>query len=451
MSLFKLREDARFSNKYILAFMLPMLLENLMLSGLSVADTFMVSHLGETSMAGIALVSRIDNFVKQFLIALGHGGSVVMSQYIGAENKRLAEVSLKNNLRIVTVIGMCIMLFMVLFRPWVLNTLYGGAEKEVLDISNSCFMITAFSYPFVAIYYSCSAIFRAMGNSRITLVASVTMMVMNLIIKYTLIFVVKMGVAGAALSTFISMAIVGIILLFMLKRRSNKVRLDGIFKRSHEKGNIRRILNVSVPNGIEQGMFQLGALLIAGLVSGLGTAAIAADSLARSITPFVHAIGSAFASVMMILVGRCMGAGAPEDAKFYTKHILKMDYALTLVNAGLLLIFVKPLISLFDLSAQAQNYAFWILMVYTCGSIFLYPSSFALAAALRGTGDTRFVMMVAGGSMFAFRIGAAYIFVKVFNMGIVGTWVAMVSDWAIRSVIFYVRFKRGKWSRNKVI
>ena len=74
-----------------------------------------------------------------------------------------------------------------------------------------------------------------------------------------------------------------------------------------------------------------------------------------------------------------------------------------------------------------------------------------LAAALRGTGDTRFVMMVAGGSMFAFRIGAAYIFVKVFNMGIVGTWVAMVSDWAIRSVIFYVRFKRGKWSRNKVI
>lgn len=451
MGLFTLHKEARFSNKEIMVFLLPILFENLMVAGLNMADTFMVSFLGETAVAGVALVSRIDNFVKQFLVALAQGGSVVMSQYIGAENGKLARTSLKNNVRIVTLIGMCIMLVMVCFRPWVLKILFGGAEPEVLEISNSYFTVTAFSYPFVALYYACSALFRAMGESKIPSFASVLMMCINLVLKYIFIFNLNMGVTGAAMSTLVAMASVGVTLLLMLHRHDNKVRLEGLFKPDFDKNNIKRILNVSVPNGIEQGMFQLGALAIAGLVSGLGTAAIAADSIARTLTPLIHSMGSAYAAVMMILVGRCMGAGRPDEATLYTKHILKLDYAMTFCNAVLFLIFLKPLISLFDISPEGQNYAFWILIIYTSGSIVMYPTSFAVASALRGTGDTKFVMVVASASMFIFRIGAAYIFVHAFNMGILGTWVAMVSDWAIRSTIFVTRFKRGKWKENKVI
>ena len=451
MRFLRLDENARFSNKQIVVFLLPMFFEQLMMSGLNIADTFMVSNLGEIAVAGVALVSRIDNFVKQFLLALAQGGSVIMSQYIGAKDEKLARTSLKNNVRIVIIIGLIIMAIMVLLRPWILNTLYGNAEKEVLDISLEYFNITAFSYPLVALYYSGSASFRAMGESKVPSVAAICMMIINLTLKYTFIFKMNMGVKGAALSTLIAMATVGTVMFIGLHAKRNKVRLEGFFRPQFEGENAGRILKISVPNGIEQGMFQLGALLIAGLVSGLGTAAIAADSISRTICGLIHSFGSGFVAFMMMVIGQCMGAGRPDEAEFYTKHILKINYLLTFFNVLIVFVLLKPLISLYDVSAQAQSYAFRILLIYGIGSMFFYPTSFATAAALRGAGDTKFVMLVASCSMFLFRIGAAYIFVYVFRLGILGPWIAMVSDWVIRSAVFAIRFKGGKWAKNKVI
>jgi Na+-driven multidrug efflux pump len=124
---------------------------------------------------------------------------------------------------------------------------------------------------------------------------------------------------------------------------------------------------------------------------------------------------------------------------------------MTTAAVTLCLIFAKPLIALFGGTAEAQSLALQILVLYGVCSCFFYPTSFAVASALRGTGDTKFVMVFAILSMFLFRIGAAYIFVHVFNMGVIGTWVAMVSDWVLRTIIFLIRFLSGKWQKNKVI
>ncbi len=451
MGFLSLNKDARFSNKEIMAFFLPILFEQLMVVALNVADTIMVSSLGEVTVAGVALVSRIDNFVKQFLLALAQGGSVVVSQYLGAENKKLAGVSIKNNIRIVCVFGILVMTIMVCFRPYVLNLLFGGAEPEVLAVSNSYFVITAFSYPVAALYYAGSRLFRSIGESKIPSTAAIVMMSMNLILKYIFIYKAQMGVAGAALSTLIAMAVTGIALFVMLYNHKNGIRPEGIFSFKIEWDNVRRIFNISLPNGIEQGMFQLGALLIARLVSTLGTAAIAADQISRSLTGIIHCGGTAFVAVMMTYVGRCMGAGSAKDAKFYTKHILKIDYIFTFVITAAFVCIAKPIISFYGISEEAERLAFNILLLYSVGSVTFYPTSFAVAAALRGAGDTKFVMYVAGISMLAFRVGAAYIFVHAFDLGIIGAWIAMVSDWVIRSIVFAIRVKNGKWAENKVI
>ena len=451
MRMFRLPEGERFSNKALIAFLMPVLFEQLMLAGLTMADTFMVSSLGETAVAGVALVNRIDNFAKQFFVSLAQGGSVVLSQYIGARDEDKAEISLKSNVRIVVLIGLAVMLFMVVFKEQTLHLLFGGAEANVLAISSEYFTITALSYPFVALYYAGSATFRAMGESKIPFMASIAMMGINLLLKYIFIFVIKIGVTGAAYSTLLAMGIVGFGLMLMLKGKKNRVRMVGFFKPDWDKKIVKSILTVSVPNGIEQGMFQLGALAIAGLVSGLGQASIAADSLARSITPLLYSIGAAFNAVMMMVVGQCMGAGNSDEAEMYAKHIIKLDYVLTFCNAILFMVLLKPLISVFNVSPEAQHLAFWIMVLYTSGTIFMYPLSFALAAGLRGSGDTKFVMVIAVASMFLFRIGAAYIFVHLFHWGVIGTWVAMVSDWFIRSTLFMIRFKKGKWKLNKVI
>ena len=451
MKFLSLPKEARFSNKYIMLFLLPVIFEQLMVAGLTMADTFMVSTLGETAVAGVALVSRIDNFAKLFFTALAQGGTVVLAQYIGAQDMQNAKKSLRDNLRIVVGIGLLVMLIMVLFKKGVLNLLFGGAEKEVLDYSSTYFTYTAFSYPFVALYYGCSATFRAMGESKLPFYSSIVMMILNLVLKYTFIFKLNLGVMGAALSTLIAMAVVGAVLMCMLYGHHNKVSLSEFFKFNFDGKMAGRILKVSVPNGIEQGMFQLGALLIAGLVSGLGAASIAADHYARTISPLMHCIGGSFNAVTMVIIGQCMGAGKPDDAKFYVKHILKIDYIMTVTAVTLCLIFAKPLIALFGGTEEAQSLALQILVLYGVCSCFFYPTSFAVASALRGTGDTKFVMVFAILSMFLFRIGAAYIFVHVFDMGVIGTWVAMVSDWVLRTIIFLIRFLSGKWQKNKVI
>jgi len=422
-----------------------------MMSGLGIADTFMVSSLGETAVAGVALVNRIDNFAKQFFLALAQGGSVLLSMYIGAKDPKQARNSLKTNIRIVVSIGLALMLVMVIFKQQILRLLFGGAEAEVLAISSTYFSVTAFSYPFIALYYACSASFRAMGESRIPSIASIMMMVINLVLKYLFIYHFDMGVSGAAFSTLLAMGIVGFILIVMLMRPSNKIVLSGLLKFDFDFGIAKRILSVSLPNGIEQGMFQLGALAIAGLVSGLGTAAIAADQIARNISPLMHSVGAAFNAAMMMVIGQCMGAGKPDEATMYTKHILKLDYLMTVADAAVFLIILRPVVSVFNVSAEAQNYAFWIMVIYSLGSCIMYPLSFALASALRGAGDTKFVMVVASASMLLFRIGAAYIFVHLFHLGVIGAWVAMVSDWVIRSVVFTTRIAHGKWKTKKVI
>lgn len=451
MNFFKLPCDARFSNKQIIVFLIPVIFEQLMVSSLGLVDTLMVSSLGDVPVAGVALVNRIDTFVKAFSLALAQGGSVVLSQYIGAQNKEMSQKSLKDNIRIVSAIGMLIMLIMLLFKKQILSLLFGGAEAEVLKISSTYFSITAFSYPFMALYYSCSSAFRAMGKSKVPSMAALMMMAINLLLKYLFIYVLKIGVSGAALSTLLAMATVGIILLIMLKTNSTDIKLTGLFKPDLSLAMASKILRISLPNATEQAMFQFGALAIAGLISGLGTTAIVADQISRNVCPFLTCIGTAYNAVMLMVVGQCMGAAKADEAKMYVKHILKMDYLTTACVVSAFLIMLRTLLSMFDVSTEAQNLAFYIMTIYATGSYIVYPSSFAIPAALRGAGDTKFVMVVASLSMFLFRIGAAYLFAYAFDLGVIGTWIAMVSDWTIRSIIFITRFKNCKWQENRVI
>ncbi|MBR6719527.1 MAG: MATE family efflux transporter [Clostridia bacterium] len=452
MGLLTQPKGVRFSNKYLIMFFLPIFFEQLMLAGLGFADTWMVSSkLGTTALAGVALVNRIDNFAKQFFLALAQGGSVVLAQYIGAKDEKDARGAMKTNIQIVVGIGILFMLFMVFGKTLCINLFFGKAEKEVIEVSLKYLSVTAMSYPFVALYYTGSSLLRVMGKTKITFVSSACMMGINLAFKYLFIFRIGMNVEGAALSTLIAMALVGFALLIMLKSKKNPVSLEHMIKPEFDLKMSLRVLKISVPNGIEQGMFQLGALILAGLVSGLGEDAINADQVARNISPVIHGISAGFNALIMTVAGQFMGAGDINEAVRYKKHIIKMNHLFVLLSAIIFVPLFKPLISFFKVAPSSEAWALQILLLYTVFSIFFYPESFATASALRGTGDTRFVMIAAAGSMFAFRVGLAYILVNAFDLGVLSIWIAMVSDWVVRTVIFELRFRHGKWKNNHVI
>lgn len=446
-----LPSDARFSNKQIFIFLLPVFIEQLIIAGMGLADTYMVANIGESAVAGVSLVSSVDKFIRQIFTALAAGGSVVLSQYLGAEDAHKAEDTLRNIVHTIFAIGLMLSAVMLIFRKPILSFLFGAAEPAVMEASEIYLICLTISYPFTALYNAGTAAYRAMGNSRIPMIASLSMMAVNILLKYIFIFILNWGVAGAGLSTMLGTGIVGIVMVLFLCRPKNLVYIHHLFCFRYDFSLIGRIFKVSIPNAIEGGMFQFGLVVLQGLISTLGTAAIAANGVANNVAPLVYCLSTSFSMVLMVIVGQCMGAGRADEAEMYIKHVLKIEYLCMLVDGVVIMLSVNALVSLFGLSNEAAGMAREILHVYIVVSMILYVSSFSVAYGLRGAGDTKFVMIVSVGSMFLLRIGAAYLFVSVFRAGVMGIWYAQALDWLARSVMFWARFLRGKWKKIKII
>ena len=451
MGFLKQSANCRFSNKTILLFVLPIFLEQIMIAFIGIADTYMVADLGEAAVAGVSLATGIDKFVKSIFSGLAAGASVVVSQYIGADDKSSASKSMKTGIQILFVLTIIVSAVMVLFKKQILGLLFGAVEKDVMESSLKYFSVSAFSYPMVSLFNTGCSSYRAMGNSRVTFWASMVMLGINLILKYIFIRHMHLGVTGAGLSSLIAYGVVGIILIISLHSANNKVSLSRIHVFEGSKKMISSILGIGLPNGIENGMFQMGHILLQNLVSTLGTVSIAANALYSNLSPLYHSLNSGFSLGITTFVAQCMGSGKPDEARFYMRHILKLNYVFTAINGTIIIIFSKYLISIYGLSPEVTSVGHKLLLMYVAGAIFAYPSAFTYANALRGTGDTKFTMTVSLLSMFGVRIGLAYIAVKVFGMGIYGVQLVMVLEWFEKGIIYHIRERRGKWQNIKVI
>ncbi len=453
MSFLKLSKDVRFSNKMIILFIIPIFLEQLLIGSLSLADTLMIARLpdSEAALAGIANVSRIDTLFKQIFSALAAGGSVFISQYIGAKDFKKAGQSLKM-LTISMFLGaVALSVILMVFRMFILTFLFGSVEETVMNESLKYYTYTITAYPFMALFNIGTASFRAMKKSKITLVASVLMMIINISLKYVFLFCAKLGVIGAGLSLIIAYAVTGVGLILLLMRKKNEVYIDNLLKPEWDFKMLGGIYKLALPTGIENGMFQLGSLILQTLVASLGTVAINANHIANQISYMTYAAASAFTLGILPFVGQCMGAGKPDEAEVCIKHILKLDRLVLIAAAAVAIIFTPQVVSVFGLSEEASIQTVNIARLYFFCTPLFYPESFALANALRGTGDTKFPMIVSITTMFVLRVGFAYLMVRVFLLGIMSIWIVMVSDWFVRAIIFTIRFKQGLWKQNKVI
>ncbi|MBQ4259324.1 MAG: MATE family efflux transporter [Lachnospiraceae bacterium] len=445
--LLKLPEGAPFSNKEIFLFLLPIWGEQMMLSALSMIDTLMVSQLPNNNiiLAAVANVSRIDLLFKQIFVALAAGVGIYISQYLGAQKPEQAKKVLK--MGVITIFsGILILVFvMELFKGGILNMLYGESEPAVMEQCLTYYSITILSYPFVALFNCGTASFRSIGKSKLTMVASVIMLSINIGLKYIFLFVIPMGIVGVGLSLLMAYAIMSLVLMGLLSKKEEVVYFEGIFKKDWDLGLLGRVFHVALPTGIENGMFQLGALILQTLVVSLGTESINANHLTTTLSPLVYGVGVAFTLGSVPFISRMMGANQVDWAEALAKHMLKLDRISLAITAAIAIPLVPLILPLFRMTDYVNGLTMQAITLYFAAMPFFYPSSFCLPAMLRGTGDTAFTMYVSVATMFCFRIGFAYLLVKAFHVGFIAIWIAMVSDWVIRGIAFRARFKQGKW------
>ena len=433
-----------FSKQDLRKLIIPLILEQALAITVGMADTMMISSVGEAAVSGVSLVDMYNNLVFSVLAALATGGAVVTAQYLGAGRPEKACRSARQLICTAGMIAIAVMLLSVLFHRPVLRLLFGGIEADVMQNAIIYMVISALSFPMLAVYNAAAALFRSMGNSQITLKVSILMNVVNIVGNAVCIFGLHMGVAGVALPTLISRTLAGILLYVLLRRPENVIRLErGRFRFDFEE--VKRILYIGIPSGIENGIFQLGRVLVVSIIAGFGTVQIAANGVANSLDAMDCIAGQALNLAMIAVIGRCVGAKDETQIRHYTKKLLGMTYLFTAMTNIVILVFLPQILSLYGLGSETTKLAWTLVMIHDGIAIFLWPLSFTLPNMLRACNDVKYTMVISIFSMITFRIGLSYILGVQMQLMAVGVWIAMVADWIFRVICFLVRYFRGKW------
>ena len=441
-----------FTRQALVALLLPLIAEQALSVTIGLADTLMVSSVGEAAVSGVSLVDSFNTLMIQVMSALATGGAVVTSQYIGHREPKNAKAAAAQILFVLASFSLVVAAVVVVGRHAILRGIFGSIDADVMRYAETYFLLSALSYPFIGLYNAGAALFRAQGNSKISMLSSLVMNVINIGGNAVLIFGFGMGVLGAALASLVSRAVSCLVVLYLLQKPACPLRVDGLRALAPDGGLIRRILRVGIPAGIENGMFQIGKLSVSSLTSTLGTAAIAANAVANTASTFLNIPANAVGMAALTVVGQCLGAGEKEQAVYYSRRLLLTAYCgAWVMNLSAFLFANRFVISLFNLSPEAQTMALQVMVWFNFVSLFFWPSSFTLPNILRAAGDARFTMAVSILSMWVFRVGFCYVMVLGFHGRLLSIWMGMFLDWVFRSLCFFVRFARGRWMEQSVI
>ena len=428
-----------FTRKDLVKLLLPLIVEQLLAVLVGMADVVMVAAVGETAVSGVSLVDSISILIIQMLAALATGGSVVCAQYIGKKQPENACEAAGQLILVTTMVSAVIAVVALLGNRHLLAMIFGKVENSVMENAQIYFWLSALSYPFLAVYNSCAALYRAMGNSKVSMYASLVMNAINIAGNAICVFGLHMGVEGVGIPTLVSRAFAAILMLFLIQRPQNVIRIRNLQELRFNGRMIKDILKVGVPNGMENTMFQFGKLFLQSLVSSLGTVAIASYAVASNLVTFEYLVGNAIGLGIITIVGQCVGAGEWEQAKQYTKKLVLVNYAALVVICSLMILFRNQVVGIYNLSPEATRTSAEMLFAHSLAMV-VWPLAFTIPYSLRASFDAPFTMYVSVASMWIFRIASAYFFVKVLNLGVMGVWYGMYIDWVFRGLLFVNRF-----------
>ena len=440
-----------FDRHSLTALIIPLIIEQFLAMLIGAEDTIMVSSCGEAAVSGVSLVDTINILLIQVFSALATGGAVVAAQYLGMGKKEDAKESSKQLMIVVLVVSLIVTILSLITHRPLLRVIFGSIDNEVMANAQIYFLLSALSYPFLSLYNGGAALFRSMGNSKISMITSFFMNGLNIVGNAILIYGAGWAVFGAALATLISRILGAIYMIWLLLKKDNPLSISGILHTRLSWKMVRSILVIGVPNGIENGLFQVGKILVASLISSFGTYAITANAVSNTLAGLEIVPSSAIGLAMITVVGQCIGAGDDKQTAEYTKKLMALSYIAMLI-CNLLMTFGCPLlISFYNTSAETAQIAKELVWIHSLMGIIFWPASFTLPNALRAAGDAKFTMIISMLSMWLCRIGMSFLLGVYFNMGVQGVWIAMTIDWIFRAALYIWRFARGGWKGKKVV
>lgn len=445
------QQTTLFSNESLKAMIIPLFLEQLLVMLVGMADTLVVSYAGEAAVSGVSLVNQFNTIFIYLFTALASGGAVVISQYIGRKVNDDAGESASQLLSFSTTFSILVAVLVLIGNERMLRMMFGKVENSVMEACITYLRVSAYSYPALAVYNSGAALFRSMGKTSVTMYLSVASNIINVIGNLIGVFVFHAGAAGVAYPSLIARTFSAVVITVLCFQRKNEVcyRCKWIFQWNGDF--MKQILRIALPNGMENGIFQLVKVALSSMVALFGTYQIAANGVAQSIWSLAALAGVAMGPIFITVIGQCMGNGDTKTADDYFRKLTRIT--LLLSSAWNLLIFLlTPLfVRFYALEPETKQLVILLVLIHNLFNAVAYPFSGALSNGLRAAGDVKFTMYVSVISTVAVRLMLSWVFGIVLQMGVIGIAIAMVCDWSLRAVIFFWRQKSGKWKVFRVI
>ncbi len=436
-----------FSRNDLVRLIIPLIVDQFLQVAVGLSDSIMVARVGEAAVSGVSLVDTVMLLIINIFTALATGGAVIAGQYLGRKDPKTGCEATAQLFNFTFLFSIFIMILGYLGQNVILYHVFGKIEPEVMKDSRTYLLIVLSSIPMIAMYNAGAAIFRAMGNSNIAMKTSLLMNSINVFGNALLIFGFHRGVEGVAIPTVVSRGVACVMILILLNNQKHELHILHPYPFKIKWNVLKKILYIGIPNGLENSMFQLGKIAVLSLVSGLGTASLAANAVGNNIANFAILPGMSFGFALLTVCAQCVGAGDFEQVKYYTKHMMRVEY-LCLIASNLIVILALPFIlSVYNLSDEAARYANDIILYHAACVVTIWPLSFTLPNTLRAAADVKITMVLSIISMWVFRFGFSYLLTMVFHMGIFGVWVAMTIDWLVRGIFFVCRYKSGRWQK----
>ena len=449
---FRLQEGDIFSRSKLIRMYVPILMEQLLLAMLALADTLLASYLSDEATAGVSYVLTVNNWVNAFFSGLAAGSSVLTSQYIGGKRTADASASIRMALMTNGFISFSFCTMLMLTRAGFLQLVLGKMDPVTLGYAVDYFTCMIPAYFLRSMVFVCTATLRSQGNTRQSMLLNVGMTILSLGFKLLYSYGFNMGVRGFSLATTTAAALTIVASILMLEFGKGNIR---VFTHLHGAKFVNfpmaiRSIGIGLPVAVDSSMFQTGVLLLSRMLVTYGVVHSAAHGISNQLTPVLYHFGNCWGLVGLVAVGRCIGADDKEQAKRYYRLMMCYAIVIQFFNsiAGFLL--ADKMVLLFGGSPEVHALAAKLLRIFCVFAFPFYPMSFGQPQMLRGAGDTKFTMYVSIGAMFGVRVGLGYVLGTVFNLGAVGLYVAMCINWVARATLFTLRYRSGKWLNKKV-
>lgn len=439
-------KEMMFTNRQLVALMWPLLLEQLLAITVGLADSLMVATVGDAAISAVSLVDSISNLMIYIFSAMATGGAAVAGQYIGQRQKEDACNAGQQLIALLGAVSIFFVALLYLFRTQILTVMFGHIEPDVMAATNTYYLYVMASIPGIALYNGGAALFRTMGHSDVSLKVSLLMNSINVIGNAVLIFGFGMDVAGVAIPTLVSRTVAAVVILSLLFNRDLMLHLSDIRGFRVDMRLMKNIFYIGVPSGVENGMFQLGRLVLFSLISTFGTASMVANAIGNTISNFNCFAGQAINLGLAAVVSQCVGAGEFDQARAYLRKIVKWTYGI-MAAVNLTIIALLPLIMrVYNVSPEAEKLAVTVTLIHGISSIFIWVPAFMVQGFLRAAGDAKFTMLASMLTMWVVRVLLAYVLGKYMGYGVIGVWFAhAIVDWSVRGAIFFLRYRSGKW------